>query len=81
MKLDVYSKALGRIVFSILDRDIEIGGKNVANSAMLYGIDPADLEVSVAADPAVSDHLERFGEEWYVDSDEVKAVAPRKMSA
>jgi hypothetical protein len=58
MKLDVYSKALGRIVFSILD-----------------------LEVSVAADPAVSDHLERFGEEWYVDSDEVKAVAPRKMSA
>ena len=78
MKLDVYSKALGKHVFSNLSPNLEVGRLRARNEAMLCGIDPDDLDVVAAADPGVSAHLERFGEEWLVDSDMVKAIAPRR---
>ena len=78
MKCDVYSKALGRHIFSNLSPSLEVGRLRARNDAMLCGIDPDDLEVVAAADAGVSAQLERFGEEWLVDSETVKAVAPRR---
>lgn len=75
MKLDVHSKTMGKVVFSRLDQSVETGRRNASNSARLCGIDPADLEVVIAADATVSRHLGRYGEEWYVDSDEVRGAA------
>ncbi|MCS4090191.1 hypothetical protein [Rhizobium sp. BK176] len=49
------------------------------NEAMLCSIDPEDIDVRDAADPAVSAELDRFGVEWFVDSETVKAAAPRRI--
>ena len=77
MKCDVHSKALGKHVFSNLSPNLEVGRLRARNEALLCGIDPDDLDVVTSADPRVSVHLERFGEEWYINSDELKSVAPR----
>lgn len=78
LKLDVESKSLKKIVCSLLGPSEEVGVKRMENSALLYGIDFDDLVIKKAANQQVSSHLDRYGEEWYVDSDEVKAVAPLK---
>jgi hypothetical protein len=43
MKCDVYSKALGRHIFSNLSPSLEVGRLRARNDAMLCGIDPEDL--------------------------------------
>jgi hypothetical protein len=77
MKCDVHSKRLGTHVFSNVSPNQEVGRRRARNEALLCGIDPEDMDIVPAADPSVSRHLDRFGEEWYVDSDELRAAAPR----
>jgi hypothetical protein len=77
MKADVHSRGLGVKVFSCLSTDLGSATANARNSASLCGIDPDDLEVVPAVDGTVSPALDRFGEEWFVDSEEVRAVAPK----
>jgi hypothetical protein len=79
MKCDVFSKALGRHVFSMTGPVFETTRLRARNEAMLCSIDPDDMDVREAADPKVSAELDRFGIEWLVDSDLVKAVAPRQI--
>lgn len=72
MKFDVHHKARGTLAFSL----ICMSGTQEANaqSALrLVGLNPEDFEVKDAADPKPSDYLDRFGEEWYVDSDSFKS--------
>ena len=75
MKYDISSVALGRVVFSRLDQTLETAIANSHRMARLTGIDPDDLEVKVAENQSVSKELDRFGEEWYVDSDKIAAAS------
>lgn len=79
MKADVHSKALGMVVFSNLSPDLYTALLRARQSANLCGIDPDDIEVTPAADATISRELNRYGEQWYVDSDKVSAVAPKPM--
>ncbi|MBY3432879.1 hypothetical protein HFN89_01645 [Rhizobium laguerreae] len=79
MKCDVHSKALNRHVFSLLGPGLETSLLRARNEAILCSIDPEDLDVQEAADPDVSAELDRFGVEWFVDSEAVQAVAPRRI--
>lgn len=76
MKYSASSKALGKVAFNLLSQSMETAVANARNSASLCGIDPDDLRIEEAADQNVSGHLDRYGEEWLVDSDEVAALAP-----
>lgn len=81
MKFSVTSEAMGKVIFNRLDQTVETALANARNSAALCGIDPDDIRVEEASDQQVSRHLERYGEEWLVDSADVEAVAPRRVFA
>ena len=78
MKYETWSKALGQRVFSRLDQTVETAVANSRNLAQLTGIDPDDLDVRVAPDQSISKELDRYGEEWHVDSDKVAAASNAK---
>lgn len=76
MKFDIRSTTDDIKLFSMVDQTLETAVANARNSAMLHGIDPDTIRVDTADDPDVSSELDRYGEEWFVSSEDYSAASP-----